>query len=674
MPVPRAARLASRKSVIPDPSLYGDPSDDSDEEPVAAAVPSRSTTTTTTTIKTTSSNLSNKKPRPSTTSKSTSSTINGKKKSSTSSTESLEPVKLDKNLDKQFSRSLNDTDQVNDRDSASRTSKQPTKRKRVEKTSDEGVPEQQEEEEDQNSRSNASRKPTTAQGTSKRTKVDQQMDLDGQDQGESASQASQTSSQRKGHFVPRAATNQTTRPNKPPPQFSAVLDGSDDDSAPFLFTTNPPTPHATKGEDGGTSKRPATKPKQNPKGKAPRIQPPENQTSEEYRRPPVASTSRVQITPPRTVDSDTPVTTHETPVQVRNIAFRQGVVGTPGTAAKSARRNSNGSARRGSSIGGGFTATPHPEIKNEELWRSTDPLLPIAARTRSIISWATQRDRTRLFDGKRLNDTEQVAKEVIDGFIEGICDLSIDTSVPFRQVQRPNPAELPPHPQNVANAAKKLELQEEFGAIAEEQNSRQTTSAVYSNFSARRATAREALSTSALTRSLDALSIAETFDLSRSGPKSLEEALDMGRMLLVDADVKSKEDETVKKKDRRKSRVDEENGELALDSQIRETLEDTAHLQQLTHRLSGFTRVVSRFIDHRSAETHQALTSQSLQGLDSTTTTSGGTGAQDSTSRTEGGAGLSSLAGVIGSSTAVGGGLDPLDLLRAISRADSSRR
>ena len=48
----------------------------------------------------------------------------------------------------------------------------------------------------------------------------------------------------------------------------------------------------------------------------------------------------------------------------------------------------------------------------------------------------------------------------------------------------------------------------------------------------------------------------------------------MGRMLLVDADVKSKEDETVKKKDRRKSRVEDQNGEIALDSQIRETLED----------------------------------------------------------------------------------------------------
>ncbi|GAA5956945.1 hypothetical protein JCM3765_006648 [Sporobolomyces pararoseus] len=665
MPVPRAARLASRKSVIPDPSLYGDPSDDSDDN----SVPSRSTTTT---IKTTNSNSSNKKPRPSTAPKSTFNTINGKKKSSTSSTESLEQDKLDRNLDKQSSRPLNDTQQGNDREPSSRSKQQPTKRKRLEKASDEEVSEQQEEE-DQPSRSNATRKPTKAQGTSKRTKVDQYIDLDGQDQGETASQASQTSPQRKGHFVPRAAASQTTRPNKPPPKFSAVLDGSDDDSAPFLFTTNPPTPHAAKGE-GGSSKRPATKPKQNPKGKAPRIQPPGDQTSEEFRQPPVASTSRVQITPPRADDSDTPVTTHETPVQVRNIAFRQGVVGTPGTAAKSARRNSNGSARRGSSIGGGFTATPHPEIKNEELWRSTDPLLPIAARTRSIISWATQRDRTRLFDGKRLNETEMVAKEVIDGFIEGICDLSIDTSVPFRQVRKPNPAELPPHPQNVTNAAKKLELQEEFGAIADEQNSRQATSAVYTNFSTRRTTAREALSTSALTRSLDALSIAETFDLSRPGPKSLEEALEMGRALLKDADVKSKQDEPVKKKDRRKSRVQEENGEFALDSQIRETLEDTAHLQQLTHRLSGFTRVVSRFIDHRSAETHQALTSQSLQGLESTTTSSGGTGAQDSTSGTDGGAALSSLAGVIGPSTAMGGGLDPLDLLRAISRADSSRR
>lgn len=80
-------------------------------------------------------------------------------------------------------------------------------------------------------------------------------------------------------------------------------------------------------------------------------------------------------------------------------------------------------------------ATPHPEIANGELWRSTDPLLPIASRTRTIISWATQRDRTRLFDGKQgLSEAERVAKEAIDGFIEGICDLSIDTSVPFRQV------------------------------------------------------------------------------------------------------------------------------------------------------------------------------------------------------------------------------------------------
>ena len=79
----------------------------------------------------------------------------------------------------------------------------------------------------------------------------------------------------------------------------------------------------------------------------------DDKTPDETRQPPVASTSRVKLTPTRP-ESNVAVTTHETPVQVKNIAFRQGA-GTPGTAGKSARRNSSGSARRGSSIGGGFT-------------------------------------------------------------------------------------------------------------------------------------------------------------------------------------------------------------------------------------------------------------------------------------------------------------------------------
>ena len=115
-------------------------------------------------------------------------------------------------------------------------------------------------------------------------------------------------------------------------------------------------------------------------------------------------------------------------------------------------------------------------------------------------------------------------------------------------------------------------------SIAEEQNSRQTTTAIYSQFSAQRTANREDLSTAALTQRLDAVSIAETFDLSRPGPKSLAEALEMGRTLLQEADAKRLEDVQAKEKDRKKSKVEATDGEKVLDSQIRETLEDVSAL------------------------------------------------------------------------------------------------
>lgn len=73
---------------------------------------------------------------------------------------------------------------------------------------------------------------------------------------------------------------------------------------------------------------------------------------------------------------------------------------------------------------------PHPEIDDGELWRSTDPLLPIAARTRSILSWATQRSRITVFEGAKSTPERDLAKSVVDSFIDDICNLVIDTSVP----------------------------------------------------------------------------------------------------------------------------------------------------------------------------------------------------------------------------------------------------
>lgn len=76
------------------------------------------------------------------------------------------------------------------------------------------------------------------------------------------------------------------------------------------------------------------------------------------------------------------------------------------------------------------TAMPHPEIDDKELWRSTDPLLPIAAQTRSIVSWATQRSRIKVFEGARSTPERDLAKSVVDSFIDDICNLVVDTSVP----------------------------------------------------------------------------------------------------------------------------------------------------------------------------------------------------------------------------------------------------
>jgi len=102
--------------------------------------------------------------------------------------------------------------------------------------------------------------------------------------------------------------------------------------------------------------------------------------------------------------------------------------------------------------------------------------------------------------------------------------------------------------------------------------------------------------------------------------------------------------------------------------------DQTARLRQTTHRLSGFTRVASRYISHRSSEVHQALTAYSLHGLEATTSSSGTNDPQaGGSSGSPSGVGLAGISGV-GASTISSGGLDPMDLLRAISRADSSRR
>ncbi|CEQ41236.1 SPOSA6832_02907, partial [Sporobolomyces salmonicolor] len=410
---------------------------------------------------------------------------------------------------------------------------------------------------------------------------------------------------------------------------------------------------------------------------------------------PVASTSRSAMTPPRRLPSDSaPLHAQETPVQVKNIAFRQGA-GTPATGGRSVKRTSaRGSANRGSSIGGGFegesvgpsyatlphskltidsppplspTAVPHPQVADDKLYRSTDGDDPLAKRLRSIVSWAAQRTRDRIFrsEGGELDPVQRVAKEVVEGFIADVCSLRVDTSVPF---------------QNESNAAKMKELEENYATIAHEQTLRQSLEPLYSSFFARRTQSHASSSNSALVTPVDLVSLASSFDLSRPAPTSLEEAVELGRSLLAEAEEDRVKGKKVKGKGKGKA-GEEENAaaEDALERAVKKTLVEvrfrlrhlfppqtepalsvrrqTAHLRHLTHRLSSFSRVASAYVSNRSAETHHVLTVQAQQGLDPAP--SGGDQAAAPT--TAAGPGLASAPGVVGPSARPlpGSGMDP---------------
>lgn len=488
---------------------------------------------------------------------------------------------------------------------------------------------------------------------------------------------------------PRAAANPATRPSKPRADFSTVLvDSSADDPEPFPFTTNPPTPHATTA-----AKRAASKVKQNPRAKVrsrsrskraiaeidlssfsqvPRTARPPTESDEitpdDSHPPPVASTSRSRLTPPRQPGSDrAPLHQHETPVQVKNIAFRQGAgPGTPATAGRSSvrRGSARGSRNRGSSIGGGYdgssrcipshlarrslrlhrTAVPHPQVADDKLYRSTDAEDPLAKRLRSIVSWSAQRTRDKVFRSTpldKLDDAQTIAKDVMNEFIADICSLKVDTSVPYQvrsfvspfslhcarltrlkpsqePSQSQDPEHLPPHPQNESNAAKMAELEESYAAsvslcppsrpflhsdrsspfshsIAAEQASRERLDTIYQSFFDRRATAHNAYPSTVYSSlgpppaAVENLAkYAAALDLSRPAPKSLEEALELGKSLLRGEGVKKEEKTggTGGKRGKGKEKVEESDG---LDRQILDAQIDVRPLLLFLSRLAPET-------------------------------------------------------------------------------------
>ncbi|GAA5908759.1 hypothetical protein JCM6882_008199 [Rhodosporidiobolus microsporus] len=687
MPAPRAARLAQRKSVVPDPNLYGDPtdSDDSDAHQQRASKPPAA--------KSSSSSARGRKGPPPLRGSVTAD--NGRRRSTRLSNESAEGVAAATSKPSQGSSRGGKTAEAA---APARGKQAASKGKKRAARDRDSASEEDEDEEDKVVRVDAGGKASKARAGAKRSKVDRDEVDDEEEAAASAPVASSSqaaaAAPRRG-FVPRAAANLSTRPNKPPPEYSTVLvDSSADDPEPFLFSTHPPTPHAS-----GQAKRAAAKPKQNPRAKVPRTARAPTESDEitpDDRLPPIPSTSRSRLTPPRHPSDSAPLHAHETPVQVKNIAFRQGAgPGTPATGGRSVRRSSaRGSKNRGSSIGGGFEAVPHPQVADDKLYRSTDADDPLAKRLRSIVSWSAQRTRDRIYrslppEGER-DAAQRMAREVMDEFVADVCSLRVDTSVPFEEPsQSQDPDQLPPHPQNVSNAAKMKELEENYAAIAHEQELRESLEPVYQSFFDRRSTAHSTASTSypsllpptlsstsAPTPTPEALAkYASTLDLSRPAPRTLDDALELGRALLAGQGVKEqKPSASSAKKGKGRaslaaSAVAEEGEAEGVDRRILEAQIETAQFRHLTHRLSSFSRLAQSYIAHRSSETHRALAAQASHGLG----VGGREGAVGEDEAEQ--AGMAGALGGVGVGAGGAGGerdgaLETRDLLRAISRAD----
>ncbi|GAA5923012.1 hypothetical protein JCM3775_006224 [Rhodotorula graminis] len=531
-------------------------------------------------------------------------------------------------------------------------------------------------------------------------------------------------------FVPRAVADLAQRVNKPPPTYAAALVDDDDDAGdgaadPFPFTTNPPTPHAKKKSQGAAGGKAASAAKGKGKGKAPRVVQPASPTSDaeddnaagsdsdvtpdSAALPPshaaAASTSarraRPDATPPRAqgrhplphdaaaaADGRASVHVHETPVQVKNIAFRAGAgPGTPatvqrtmsGSGAASARRNSvRGSATRGSSIGGGFDAVPHPQVADDKLYRSTDASDPLAKRLRALLSWASQRTRGRVLAPSGLGDkgegdeVERAAREIVDSWVDDVCRLKVDTSVPFSEPSASqDPATLPPHPQNEANAARLGELEAAYAAIAQEQARRHALEPTYQAFFDRRSAAHDAAP--APQRAWDdPVKMARTLDTSSTSLAATDPPLSaLPLSSLADARALG---QRVLAGDLSLAPSSVASPSPATDRpEIQRALVGTAQLAHVAHRLEGFVRAASAYVRHRGKETHAVLGQLGAGAAAPGAAAAGGEGAGLAAAAAAAAVG-GAAAGSSGGSTQAGAGVDARDLLRAIAGADTARR
>ena len=336
--------------------------------------------------------------------------------------------------------------------------------------------------------------------------------------------------------------------------------------------------------------------------------------------------------------------------------------GTPGSLARRSSADMRG--RRGSSIGNGFEALPHPSLPSDTLYRHIKTDDPPAIRFRTLVTWAAHRMKDRLLEASvnSSKNTRDKAMRSLDGMISDIVEKRIDlTWTPSEgdstaAVKR-SEAHLPPNPQNEANAARLRSCQAWTARLQAEDEARNARINAYKSMTERITRLTTVLPPAPVSNENG--EPAEMPDLLQPNwhlpiprIRNKEDALAYGRKMLEPRRTKRKSgvaDATDADPD-----VIDIQQELGID--LAGIAQDAAEIHQMAYRIDRYLKLSDTFLNTHLARSHLALTQLTRPSL---------TIASANTSHS---ASLSDF--MTGRPSAQRKAVDHRSLLRAIARAD----
>lgn len=158
------------------------------------------------------------------------------------------------------------------------------------------------------------------------------------------------------------------------------------------------------------------------------------------------------------------------------------ITASPSKSNKTRRRSSfSRRGKRASSIGNGFIALPHSNVKMADFYKHISPELPEPLRMRQLLAWCLR----RVIDDQKVDSKDvhalKIARVIQEDIYKDLVDNKIDVSWYSRNDDRPR-SNLKPHPVNEENRKKIAELEDRIASLRKEDSKWAEISRRFSNF------------------------------------------------------------------------------------------------------------------------------------------------------------------------------------------------